>query len=59
VAGQLAALSPEQVGLVLGVVVRSLREDLHPDGRPLAGYLHGAFADRPRRNAGGAGTCGG
>jgi hypothetical protein len=30
--GQLAALDPEQVGLVLGAVVRSLLEDLHPDG---------------------------
>jgi hypothetical protein len=29
---RLAALNPEQVGLVLGAVVRSLLEDLHPDG---------------------------
>lgn len=28
----LAALDPEQVGLVQGAVVRSLLEDLHPDG---------------------------
>jgi hypothetical protein len=27
-----AAVDPEQVGLVLGAVVRSLLEDLHPDG---------------------------
>jgi hypothetical protein len=31
-AGQLAALDPEQVGLVLGAVVRSLLEDRNPDG---------------------------
>jgi hypothetical protein len=30
--GQLAALNPEQIGLVLGAVVRSLLEDMHPDG---------------------------
>ncbi|MEV0559975.1 hypothetical protein [Dactylosporangium sp. NPDC050588] len=29
---QLAGLDPEQSGLVLGVVVRALLEDLHPDG---------------------------
>lgn len=29
---QLAALDGEQVGLVLGAVVRTLLEDLHPDG---------------------------
>src|SRR5262245_12220351 len=29
---RLAVLDPEQVGLVLGVVVRSVLEDLHPDG---------------------------
>ncbi len=29
---QLAALDPQQVGLVLGAVVRALLEDLHPDG---------------------------
>jgi hypothetical protein len=29
---RLAALDPEQVGLVLGAVLRSLLEDLHPDG---------------------------
>jgi len=31
-AARLAALNPEQVGLVLGAVTRSLLEDLHPDG---------------------------
>lgn len=31
-AGPLALLSPEQVGLTLGTVVRLLLEDLHPDG---------------------------
>jgi hypothetical protein len=31
-AARLAALNPEQVGLVLGAVVRSLLEELHPDG---------------------------
>jgi hypothetical protein len=31
-AGQLALLDPEQVGIVLGAVVRSLLEDLHQDG---------------------------
>ena len=31
-ATQLAALEPERVGLVLGAVVRSLLEELHPDG---------------------------
>jgi hypothetical protein len=30
--GRLAAAEPEQVRVVLGVVVRSLLEDLHPDG---------------------------
>lgn len=30
--GRLAALDGEQVGLVLGAVVRTLLEDLHPDG---------------------------
>jgi hypothetical protein len=29
---RLAALNPEQVGLVLGAVVRMLLEELHPDG---------------------------
>jgi hypothetical protein len=29
---RLAGLDPEQVGLVLGAVLRSLLEDLHPDG---------------------------
>jgi hypothetical protein len=29
---RLAALNPEQVGVVLGAVVRSLLEDVHPDG---------------------------
>lgn len=29
---RLAALDPQQVGLVLGAVVRALLEDLHPDG---------------------------
>ena len=32
VVGRLAVLDPEQVGLVLGAVVRSLLEDRHPDG---------------------------
>ncbi|GAA1819380.1 hypothetical protein HC028_10855 [Planosporangium flavigriseum] len=31
-ATRLAALNPEQVGMVLGAVVRSLLEDVHPDG---------------------------
>jgi hypothetical protein len=31
-AEQLAALDQEQVGVVLGAVVRSLLEDMHPDG---------------------------
>ena len=31
-AARLAALNPEQVGLVLGAVTWSLLEDLHPDG---------------------------
>jgi hypothetical protein len=31
-AGRLAALDSEQVGLVLGAVVRASLEDLHPDG---------------------------
>jgi hypothetical protein len=31
-AGRLAVRDPEQVGLVLGAVVRSLLEDLHPEG---------------------------
>lgn len=31
-AQRLAALDPDQVGLVLGAVTRSLLEDLHPDG---------------------------
>jgi hypothetical protein len=31
-AAELAALDREQVGLVLGAVVRSLLEELHPDG---------------------------
>jgi hypothetical protein len=30
--GRLAGLDPQQVGLVLGAVVRGLLEDLHPDG---------------------------
>ncbi|HST85361.1 MAG TPA: hypothetical protein VLL08_26710 [Kineosporiaceae bacterium] len=30
--GRLAAAEPEQVRVVLGVVVRALLEDLHPDG---------------------------
>lgn len=29
---QLAALNPEQAGVVLGAVIRSSLEDLHPDG---------------------------
>jgi hypothetical protein len=31
-ADQLASLDPEQVGIVLGAVVRMLLEELHPDG---------------------------
>ena len=31
-ASELAARNPEQVGLVLGVVVRMLLEEVHPDG---------------------------
>jgi hypothetical protein len=48
-AGQLAALGPEQVGLVLGAVVRSLLEDIHPDG--LAGDDVQAVLERCARAA--------
>ncbi|HEV7899297.1 MAG TPA: hypothetical protein VGP31_15805 [Planosporangium sp.] len=50
-AAQLAALNPEQAGLVLGAVVRSLLEDLHPDG--LAGDDVQAALDRCVRSAAG------
>jgi hypothetical protein len=50
-AGQLAALNPEQVGVVLGAVVRSLLEDLHPDG--LDGDDVQAVLERCARSAAG------
>jgi hypothetical protein len=41
---RLATLDPQQVGLVLGAVVRTLLEDLHPDG--LTGDDVGAVLER-------------
>ncbi|GAA0723129.1 hypothetical protein Drose_09385 [Dactylosporangium roseum] len=49
-AEQLGALDAEQVGLVLGIVVRSLLEDLHPDG--LDGDDIRAALERAVRSAG-------
>lgn len=46
---QLATLNPEQVGLVLGAVVRSLLEDLHADG--LSGEDVQAVLERCVRSA--------
>ncbi len=46
---RLAALDPQQVGLVLGAVVRALLEDLHPDG--LAGDDIQAVLERCARGA--------
>jgi hypothetical protein len=45
----LAALDPEQVGVVLGAVVRSLLEESHPDG--LTGDDVRAVLDRSARSA--------
>jgi len=50
-ATRLAALDREQVGRVLGAVVRSLLEELHPDG--LAGDDVQAVLDRCVRSAAG------
>jgi hypothetical protein len=50
-AARLAALNPEQVGVVLGAVVRSLLEDLHPDG--LSGEDVQAVLERCARSAAG------
>jgi hypothetical protein len=49
-AARLAALNPEQVGLVAGAVVRSLLEDVHPDG--LSGDDVQAVLERCVRAAG-------
>jgi hypothetical protein len=45
----LAALDPEQAGIVLGAVVRSLLEELHPDG--LTGDDVGTVLGRCTRSA--------
>jgi hypothetical protein len=48
-ADRLALLDPEQVGIVLGAVVRTLLEDLHPDG--LTGDDVQAVLERCARSA--------
>ncbi|MCW2878670.1 MAG: hypothetical protein JWQ95_2770 [Sphaerisporangium sp.] len=48
---RLAALDSEQVGLVLGAVVRSLLEGMHPDG-PAADDVHALVARCARSAAG-------
>jgi hypothetical protein len=48
---RLAALNPEQVGVVLGAAVRSLLEDVHPDG--LAGDDVQAVLERSVRSTAG------
>src|SRR3546814_10593408 len=50
-AGELAVRNPEQVGLVLGAVVRMLLEESHPDG--LAGEDVQAVLERCARTAAG------
>jgi hypothetical protein len=50
-AALLATLNPEQVGVVLGAVVRSLLEDAHPDG--LSGDDVQAVLDRCVRSTAG------